>query len=175
MSLRKSAVEDRATARHKRFLDLHEAGHDRIYRYFRRRTPNAATAEDLCADVFRITWEKSADDPNLNVMFLFGVARNVLRNHARSLNRSDDLLAVLAHERYYEHSPSDSPVLEALHQLNPEDQEVLRLTYWDGFASKEIGQFLSISSAAVRMRLYRARKSFAAALTVVQKEEGAKA
>ncbi|MFK0003400.1 RNA polymerase sigma factor [Paenarthrobacter sp. NPDC090522] len=175
MSLRKSAIEDRSTARHKRFLDLHTAGHDRIYRYFRRRTANAATSEDLCAEVFRIAWEKSVDKDDLNVMFLFGVARNVLRNHARSANRSDDLLLILANERYDTHSPLDSPVLEALHELNPEDQEVLRLTYWDGLASKEIAQFLSISSAAVRMRLHRARKSFEVALTVVQKEEGANA
>ncbi|WP_458111177.1 hypothetical protein M1D88_12480 [Arthrobacter sp. R1-13] len=66
--------------RQKRFTAAHAACHDRIYRYFRRRTENPSTAEDLCAEVFRIVWEKSRHVDELSVMVLFGVAHNVLRN-----------------------------------------------------------------------------------------------
>jgi RNA polymerase sigma-70 factor (ECF subfamily) len=69
--------------REKRFLAAHAAAHDRIYRYFRRRTDGAATAQDLSAEVFRIVWEKSGHGDDLSVIVLFGVARNVLRNHDR--------------------------------------------------------------------------------------------
>jgi RNA polymerase sigma-70 factor (ECF subfamily) len=47
--------------RQKRFMAAHAACHDRIYRYFRRRTESPSSAEDLCAEVFRIAWEKSGE------------------------------------------------------------------------------------------------------------------
>ena len=54
--------------REQRFLAAHTAAHDRIYRYFRRRTDGAATAEDLCAEVFRIVWEKSGHGDDLSTI-----------------------------------------------------------------------------------------------------------
>ena len=57
--------------REKRFLAAHTGSHDRIYRYFRRRTDGPATAEDLCAEVFRIVWEKSGQDAELPVLVIF--------------------------------------------------------------------------------------------------------
>lgn len=158
MSLQ-AARKDRAVLeREKRFLAAHAAGHDRIYRYFRRRTDNGATAEDLCSEVFRIAWEKSATD-NLSVMVLFGMAKNVLRNHDRSLLRSANLLGALRSERYNAATSRDSPVQEALERLNPDEREILLLTYWDGLTSKEISNLLDTSATAIRMRLHRARKA----------------
>lgn len=152
--------KDRADLeREKRFLIAHAAAHDRIYRYLRRRTVNAATAEDLCSEVFRIAWEKSANDDRLSIMILFGIAKNVLRNHARSAVRSARLIGELCAERSSEASARDSPLLdEALERLNPDEREVLLLTYWDGLTSREISDLLNISATAIRMRLHRARK-----------------
>ncbi|MDQ0619167.1 RNA polymerase sigma factor (sigma-70 family) [Arthrobacter globiformis] len=145
--------------REKRFLVAHAAAHDRIYRYLRRRTENAATAEDLCSEVFRIAWEKSTDSASLTVMILFGVARNVLRNHERSAVRSAKLLGELRSERHAEASARDSPLHEALLRLDADEREVLLLTYWDGLTSKEISDLLDTSATAIRMRLHRARKA----------------
>lgn len=158
--------------REKHFLIAHAAAHDRIYRYLRRRTANAATAEDLCAEVFRIAWEKSTDSESLTVMVLFGVARNVLRNHDRSSVRSAKLIEELRppeHHGGVEALSRESPLQEALHRLSPEDREVLLLTYWDGFNSREISDLLNTSATAIRMRLHRARK----ALTHLLQAEGA--
>ena len=99
MSLQTVRKERGDLEREKRFLAAHAAGHDRIYRYFRRRTENAATAEDLCAEVFRITWEKTGQDDSLSVTVLFGIAKNVLRNHDRSAVRSAGLLYALQLQR----------------------------------------------------------------------------
>lgn len=157
--------------REKRFLAAHAAGHDRIYRYFRRRTDNAATAEDLCAEVFRIAWEKLADN-SLSIMVLFGVAKNVLRNHDRSLLRSANLIGALRSERIDSPISLDSPVQEALERLNPDEREVLLLTYWDGLTSKEISDLLDTSATAIRMRLHRARNALSHLLqTQTQGEE----
>ncbi|MBT2530726.1 RNA polymerase sigma factor [Arthrobacter sp. ISL-48] len=154
-------------------MATHAAGHDRIYRYFRRRTENAATAEDLCAEVFRIAWEKTGDNDGLSVMTLFGIAKNVLRNHDRSALRFASLLGALQLERDQESHRDESPIREALRQLGPDDREVLLLTYWDGFSSSEVSDLLNTSATAVRMRLHRARKALSRLLNTEPQPEGA--
>ncbi|MCU1519376.1 MAG: polymerase subunit sigma-70 [Pseudarthrobacter sp.] len=145
--------------RHKRFTAAHSDCHDRVYRYFRRRTDNPATAEDLCAEVFRIAWEKSAQPDGLSAMVLFGVAHNVLRNHVRSAARSANLLSSLYLERAEHADDANSFVRTALARLKPDEREVLLLTYWDGFTSSEAADLLNTSATAIRMRLHRARKA----------------
>jgi RNA polymerase sigma-70 factor (ECF subfamily) len=158
--------------REKRFLAAHAASHDRIYRYFRRRT-DAVTAEDLCSEVFRIAWEKLAGSGELSVMILFGVAKNVLRNHDRSASRFANLIGALRAERWDGAPNRDSPIREALERLSPDEREVLLLTYWDGFTSKEISDLLNTSATAVRMRLHRARKALSHLIQTQPQAEGA--
>ena len=160
--------------REKRFLATHAACHDRVYRYFRRRTDNAATAEDLCADVFRIAWEKTGQDQSPSVMVVFGIAKNVLRNHDRSALRASNLLGALQLERDSVRDQNDSRIQEALSHLGVEDREVLLLTYWDGFSSSEVSELLDTSATAVRMRLHRARKALGRLLETESLSEGAK-
>lgn len=160
--------------REEKFLAAHAATHDRIFDYLRRRTDNAATAEDLCADVFRIAWEKSDQRDGLSVMVLFGVAKNVLRNHARSTSRSESLQGALRQEWRNESETTESPVYDAIDRLSPEDREVLFLSYWEGLSSAEISELLNISAAAVRMRLHRARKALSNVIQNQAEPEGAK-
>lgn len=164
MSLQTVLGERVESEREKRFLAAHAAGHARIYRYFRRRTDDAATAEDLCAEVFRIAWEKSGQGGALSIMVLFGVAKNVLRNHDRSLSRSAGLIGALRMERTTEAPGNESAVRDALNLLSPDDRDVLLLTYWDGLTSSEVSDLLNTTSTAVRMRLHRARKELSRAL-----------
>lgn len=158
--------------RESRFLAVHTAAHDRIYRYFRRRTDGAATAEDLCAEVFRIVWEKSGHGDDLSVIVLFGVAKNVLRNHERSLSRAAGLMGALQLQRVHEPA-EESAVLESVDRLAPKDREVLLLTYWDGLSAGEVAHLLNTSAAAVRMRLHRARKELTRTLQQQTVSEGA--
>jgi len=158
--------------RENRFLAAHASAHDGIYRYFRRRTEGAATAEDLCAEVFRIVWEKSGQGDDLSAMVLFGVARNVLRNHDRSVSRAAGLIGALRLERSHE-TTDESAVLEAIENLAPKEREVLLLTYWDGLSAVEVSQLLNTSATAVRMRLHRARKELGRLLQNQSVSEGA--
>lgn len=147
--------------REQRFLAAHAETHDRIYRYFRRRTDSAATSEDLSAEVFRIVWEKSGHGDDLAAIVIFGVAKNVLRNHDRSMSRSAGLIGALRLERMDGTSAEGSDVLDGIGLLDPKEREVLLLTYWDGLTAVEVSLLLNISAAAVRMRLHRARKELA--------------
>lgn len=159
MSLQTVRGDKAELEREKRFLVAHAAAHDRIYRFLRRRTADAATAEDLCSEVFRIAWEKTTDSTSLSVMVLFGVARNVLRNHDRASARSVRVINELRPEHTLDAPVETSPLQEALEKLSPDEREVLLLTYWDGFNSKEISHLLNTSATAIRMRLHRARKA----------------
>lgn len=159
--------------REKRFLAAHAAAHNRIYRYFRRRTDGAATAEDLCAEVFRIAWERSGHDDDLSVIVLFGVAKNVLRNHDRSAFRSHGLIEALRLERAPEGPAEGSAVRDGINRLAPKEREVLLLTYWDGLTAVEVSNLLNTSATAVRMRLHRARRELSRILQEQAVSEGA--
>ncbi|MDI2033771.1 RNA polymerase sigma factor [Paenarthrobacter nitroguajacolicus] len=158
-------------AREKRFLAAHAACHDQVYRYFRRRTEGASAAEDLTAEVFRIAWEKCCQDQEVSVLLVFGIARNVLRNHNRSNIRSVNLAQQMELQRSHELGVGDDSVSEALDRLKPQQREVLLLTYWDGFSSAEVSELLQIPATAVRMRLHRARKELSQLLGADQVTE----
>lgn len=159
------------SVRQKQFLAAHTACHDKVYRYFRRRTEGASIAEDLTAEVFRIAWEKCRQGQELPVLMVFGIARNVLRNHYRSTVRSQNLTQQLERQRTADLGTDDGVVTEALGRLKPEEREVLLLTYWDGFTSAEVSDLLNVTAAAVRMRLHRARKQLSELLRPEQTTE----
>lgn len=159
--------------REKRFLAAHAASHDRIYRYFRRRTDGPATAEDLCAEVFRIAWEKSGHGDDLSALVLFGMAKNVLRNHERSLSRSAGLIGAMRLERAPEAQGEGSAIRESIDHLAPQEREVLLLTYWDNLTAVEVSKLLNTSATAVRMRLHRARKELSRIMQEQTVSEGA--
>ncbi|MFK4296145.1 RNA polymerase sigma factor (sigma-70 family) [Arthrobacter sp. GAS37] len=159
--------------REKRFLAAHAGAHDRIYRYFRRRTDGPATAEDLCAEVFRIAWEKSGQDDDLPVIVVFGIAKNVLRNHDSSLSRSAGLIGALRLEHIPGTPAEESSVRDAIDHLGPKEREVLLLTSWDGLTAVEVSHLLDTTATAVRMRLHRARKELSRILQEQTVSEGA--
>jgi RNA polymerase sigma factor (sigma-70 family) len=47
-------------------------------------------------------------------------------------------------------------MLAALNQLRPEDQEVLRLAWWEELSHAEIGGLLGCSTQAASQRIHRA-------------------
>jgi RNA polymerase sigma-70 factor, ECF subfamily len=54
---------------------------------------------------------------------------------------------------------------QALSSLNPQDRAVLVMKYWYDLSEKEIATALSLSTSAVKSRLFRARKEVAQAYT----------
>jgi len=97
--------------------------------------------------------------------FIFGIARNVLREHLRELARgrnvdpSVDSMAQLA--------PGPSAVvvmrqehqlmLEGLRRLSIDDQILLELFYWEELRTHEIARVLDIPPSSARRRLTEAR------------------
>lgn len=152
-------AQDGERDRERQFTDAHRQHHDRVYLYLRRRTDSAEAAEDLCAETFRIGWQKMTTD-ELSAGTLFTIAKNVLRNHYRSQQRQRSLLGRIT-QNFQRTAHEPDGIHEALAQLKPADREILTLTFWDGFNLTEAADLLGCSPGAARVRLHRARKALA--------------
>ena len=151
-----------------RFHSLFSKNYDDVLRYCLRRLP-VTDANDAASDVFVVAWRRidaapMGDDARL---WLYGIARNVVRNSRRSARRSLRLrskVASLAPETVDgpEHqvvwSDELRQALSALDRLSSKDQEVLRLRAMERLEIDEIAEVLGCSTEAARKRFERAAK-----------------
>lgn len=129
-----------------------------VLRFFRGKIPERA--EDLAQEVFaRFLGDRRAEVAVRP--FLFGIARNVLREALRNRDDSYDegvtSIVDLA-------GPSNTGLqqrhvlLRALQALPVGQQIAIELHYWEGMSSAELGLVLGISASAARTRLDTARE-----------------
>ncbi len=154
-----------------RFQEIYQSHQRHVLAYFLRRT-DATSARDGAAEAFLVAWRRIADVPtgDSTLPWLYGVSRKVLANQRRSRDRhaalGKKLTTVGAPE---EPSPEvvvlrraeDEEMLDAVAQLRPEDQEVLRLTVWEELPHAQVGEVLGTSAHAVTQRLHRITKQLA--------------
>ena len=131
-----------------------------VLAYALRRT-DAATAQDVVSEVFLVAGRKLDQVPERDAhLWLYGVARRVLANVARGQRRRARLTSALGdlqrREQPGAHRP-DSPLLDALAALRPDDRDVLLLIAWEGLDARAAGTVLGCSAHAVHTRLHRAR------------------
>jgi RNA polymerase sigma factor (sigma-70 family) len=167
------------TTEHERRLTLaFDAHYADVVRYFRRRCPTPADADDATAEVFavasrRITAVPAEPETRL---WLFGVARRVLADQQRSLRRRERLATRMA-ERHVEGPDQGASTLEAmlvreaLRTLSDGDRELLCLTAWEGLSPAEIARVLGLPAPVVSARLYRARRRLDHRLTLNDAKE----
>ncbi len=159
------------TDNRQRFEEIYDAYSGLILAYAARRTGNAADAADVVAETFTVAWRRLEDVPPGEQArpWLYGVARRVLANHHRGIQRRRRLderaTAEFARSMEVEPADLDGPdagrISAALGDLSVADRELLTLVGWDGLDPAEIAAMLGTSAATVRVRLHRARKRFA--------------
>lgn len=137
-----------------------------VYVYLARRLDSAEDAADLAGEVFLALWRRSVSMPQDPVearMWVFGIARNVLANHQRSLTRRRRLSERLIDEVRAVASthPVSDDVHDALQELSALDREIVRLVHWDGFTLAEVSRILHRKPATIRSRYARARAKLA--------------
>jgi RNA polymerase sigma-70 factor (ECF subfamily) len=162
-----------STAQVGKFDQIFDRHHEAVQRYCLRRLP-WHEVNDVVADVFLVAWRRIEEAPeSRELLWLYGIAKNVIRNAHRSLRRQDSLRRrVSAQERRSEPSAEvhvvrsfeERNVLDALASLRVSDQEILRLKCWEQLGNGEIAALLGISPHAVDMRLSRARRQLERAL-----------
>lgn len=137
-----------------------------LLRYFVRRVDPRADADDCLSETTLALWRHRRRLPAASEdqrMWAFGIARNVLANHARKRTRRARIDETLVRDEPEPVSDDAFLALEALRTLPPADQELLRLVLWDGFGIAEAGALAGARPAAARKRYERARARLRAA------------
>ena len=161
--------------RQRRFEAVYAAHRGPILGYVLRRTGNPDDAADVIAETFLTAWRRLDDiprDPEVR-LWLYGVARRVLANHHRGERRRSALADRLRSDLAAGYRPPEldgeqAQITEAFRRLPAADRELLALSAWEGLDYGQIGVVLRCSRNAVRIRLFRARKRFAAELASSQ-------
>lgn len=156
-----------STEAERRFDAIFDEHHADIYRYCVRRL-DRSEAEDAAADVFATAWRRIDDVPDgvRAKSWLIGVAYRTIGNRYRGKSRYGRLTAQVGGMREIGAEAAEgilrdeegAAVMQALSRLSPSDQELLKLTSWDGLSLREIGEVLDIKENAVAQRLSRARR-----------------
>lgn len=139
---------------------------DRVYAYAARRL-GPELAEDVVADTFVVAWRHRTRRPHRELPWLYGVARRVIRDRYRSQDRWTKLQQRIEVNRpslgdtVAERASAAVAANHALAALDEADRETLLLVSWEGLGTREASAALSITPAAFRMRLARARRRLA--------------
>jgi RNA polymerase sigma factor (sigma-70 family) len=167
-----SYTDDGGEARRRRFEEVYAANRGPILGYALRRTDSADDAADVVAETFLTAWRRLEDVPagGQARLWLYGVARRVLANHQRGQHRRSELAGRLRAElAAWQPEPSGTGELAALetafHSLPGPDRELLALVFWEELDHGQIAAVLGCSRNAVRIRLHRARRRLAGALS----------
>jgi RNA polymerase sigma-70 factor (ECF subfamily) len=137
-----------------------------IWRFFRRRTADGATAEELAQETFVAMLEgaKRYAQRGSFRSYLFGTAYNVLQaQRRRSHRRAAEPL------EFEPPAPELSPdtglwVRDALSTLDDSDREILMLREYEQLSYQEIAEVRGTPLNTVRSQLFRARATLKTAL-----------
>jgi RNA polymerase sigma-70 factor (ECF subfamily) len=159
---------------------LYDAHARDLHRYLARRL-DPATADDLVAETFLVAWQqRHRYQPRLGTAraWLYGIATNMLRRHARGEARAWQAMAREGGRRADSPDAPDTVAADradagaqarrlagVLAGLRAEEREVLLLVAWAGLAPVEVAQALDLKVATVRTRLHRARTALRGCLT----------
>lgn len=147
---------------------LWNAHQRQVHGYALRRT-DPASADDVLAETFAVAWRRVRDVPDDALPFLLATARRVLANQRRGDERRDALT-----DRLQAGAAAQAPALpdgtlaNALGRLPQSDVELLLLVAWEGLSGAEAARVVGCTTAAVHVRLHRARRRLAHALAEQQ-------
>lgn len=146
------------------FFAVFDDNYADIWAFIRRRVHSAVDADDLTAEVFATAWRRVGELPREEERrpWLFGVARNVMRNHRRSITRRERLQGKLIRSLPTQPDSNSGSSLDgelwiALAKLSDGDRDLLLMRSWDQLAVTEIAIILQCSPNAVSSRLRKAR------------------
>ena len=183
------AITD-AMERRVRFELLYSVHAPAVKAYILRRAA-PAVADDLVAEVFVVCWRRFDELPADPLPWMLGVARRVLSTQRRGERRGAALQRRLTESggaptafdtssafdapstfdapshfgAPTAHSNASATLRKALEQLSEPDRELLLLIAWEGLSPTQAATAMGLKPATVRVRLHRARRRLARALT----------
>jgi RNA polymerase sigma-70 factor (ECF subfamily) len=155
------------------FGQLYDHYSDTVYRYIYYRVGSKATAEDLTSETFlralrrigTFTWQGRDFGA-----WLVTIARNLVADHFKSSRfRLEVTTGEMLDSNECERSPEDSvleslsnaALLEAVHRLNPQQRECVRLRFLQGLSVAETARIMGKNEGAIKTLQYRAVRTLA--------------
>jgi RNA polymerase sigma factor (sigma-70 family) len=158
------------------FARLYQCHARELFRFCLRRVGNPAGAEEVLATVFLEAWRRRNEvDFTCKPAqpWLYGVARNVLRNQHRAQQRREVTLRNLEYlQQHYADDPSEElarrqtarALVGSLEALPQAQREVVSLCLFSGRSYEAAAMDLKVPVGTVRSRLSRARLNLARAV-----------
>src|SRR3954468_14647398 len=148
------------------FERLYAAEAAGLFSFLAYRTGDRALAEDLLADTFERALRarrgfdrRRGSEKN----WLYAIALNVVRDHARRNATAERALSVVAADAFRDSSqrPIDAvdtwdAIRQGMDQLAPADREVLALRFGADLTAPQIARLTGERLSAVEKRIYRA-------------------
>ena len=155
------------------FGRLYDHYADTVYRYIYYRVGGRATAEDLTSETFlralrrigTFTWQGRDFGA-----WLVTIARNLVADHFKSSRfRLEVTTGEMLDANEVARSPEDSvlealsnaALLEAVHKLNPQQQECVTLRFLQGLSVAETARVMGKNEGAIKTLQYRAVRTLA--------------
>jgi len=159
------------------FERLHTEYRSRVYAFAMKKLRDPAEAEDVCQDVFIEAWRAigSFEGRSSLLTWLFGVTHHqICRRLRRKRLEASGLDAPEVADVAAEAVPVDRQVDAARvlddcgvvldDRVSPAQQEIFRLRYAEGCSTREIARTLGKSSQAVKISLFRTRRTLSTEL-----------
>jgi RNA polymerase sigma-70 factor (ECF subfamily) len=146
---------------------LFERYREPVWRFFRRRAPDAGVAEELAQDVFVAVFEGAGRYQPRGAFrsYLFGIAYNVLlADRRKRTHRTTETLDAEPPSRDASDPDAAIWVRDALASLDEADREILMLREYEQPSYQEIADVRGTPLNTVRSQLFRARMALRAAL-----------
>ncbi|WP_041939702.1 MULTISPECIES: RNA polymerase sigma factor [Frankia] len=156
------------------FEALFQDHHLAVLRFARRRLGEDAAAWDVVSETFLVvwrSWEKRPPDAAEVLPWLYAIAGNAVRNRRRSQARAVRLTARLSMtgsaatadptvgvDVVADEAIRRDQAVRVLERLSEDDREILTLAVWEGLDVAGLATALSVSPAAAKVRLHRARR-----------------
>jgi len=155
------------------FTEIYAAQYPLVVKYGLRRLADLDAAVELAQEVFVVAWRRRAQVPDYSLPWLYGVARRLLANQWRARRTGPRVttltdLDVLPGSTGFEAATALADVRAALATLAEPDQEILRLVGWEELTVREAATVLGCTRTAAAVRLHRARRRLATAMTAPQ-------
>ena len=150
-------------ATEQRFRSVHATTYADLVRFVERRIPRD-DAEDVVATTFLTAWRRVSDMPEDARPWLFGIARNLIRNSRRGTDRRHHLdVAITAAPVEATSDPTAEAgrrldLVRAWERLGPRDRETLALVAFDDLTAEQAAAVLGCRRSTFTMRLTRARR-----------------
>jgi len=155
----------------KDFAELLNENKKNLIRYVYSISKNESQAKDIIADTIYyayINFEKLKNKQSF-LSYLFTIAtrlRNVYYKNQKSYNEDFDLEQLSSNDFSEEEKYDLSLIKNAIKSLKDKYKDVITLTYFYGFSSKEVANILNITNYNVKIRLNRAKKQLKEILSI---------